>query len=521
MWRDKITLKRIIHFLAFGVATVGLISLATPTMVQGAVQKVLSTNTQFNASTFLAGPSVTVGGGQIVNVGAQVSVPIIFQSNSNNISALSFSLDIDQTCLAFDITDSNSDGYPDAVAFDIKPAGRFAFMSFSYDASDLDGEFDFAIADINEPFSYLQDSNNFVTLTFTTTCDPGVGNSRVANINFSDASKPTFGSGSSSVPGTGINGAVTISGTPAATSTATDMPTQTPTNTQEPTATATETETPLPATLTPTNTVVDIPTSTPTNIPTNTPTSIPTTMPTATSTIVVPTHTTTSTPVHTATVATATALPSATPSATPMPSTTAAATFTPTATQLVAVATGTNTPTATALAPTATATQTSTATVTPTGTVATATATTTATSTRVEAIATATVTSTPTLTPTEPATIVTRFEATATDTMVEITWETSREVNSKGFYVYRFAAGNIDFIPITSLISSKGEQGGLYTFIDEDVVVGQEYQYYLVERKNNDSLIAYTDLFRVIAFGIIERSEFIFLPIIQVANDSQ
>ena len=85
---------------------------------------------------------------------------------------------------------------------------------------------------------------------------------------------------------------------------------------------------------------------------------------------------------------------------------------------------------------------------------------------------------------------------------VVLTWTTSLEVNTDGFFLYRQDSnGNTLFIPLTGLFPSVGAQGGLYQYRDNTVVLDNTYSYLLVERKKDGTLKEYTDLIQVIVIG--------------------
>ncbi len=75
---------------------------------------------------------------------------------------------------------------------------------------------------------------------------------------------------------------------------------------------------------------------------------------------------------------------------------------------------------------------------------------------------------------------------------IEVQWETSQEVDSVGFYLYR---RNVDadgiFVPLTAIFNGQGAVGGTYSYVDEEIVVGTTYQYLLVERKADGTLVEY------------------------------
>ncbi|MFN8440011.1 MAG: cohesin domain-containing protein [Caldilineaceae bacterium] len=78
-------------------------------------------------------------------------------AESNDISALSFSLDFDSTCLTFDsVTDGNTDGIPDAVTG--LPSGYVTIVT--YDGND---KINFTLNDQEQPQTELSDG---VLVTF-------------------------------------------------------------------------------------------------------------------------------------------------------------------------------------------------------------------------------------------------------------------------------------------------------------------------------------------------------------------
>jgi len=86
--------------------------------------------------------------------------------------------------------------------------------------------------------------------------------------------------------------------------------------------------------------------------------------------------------------------------------------------------------------------------------------------------------------------------------VVNLSWQTSLEVNTSGFYLYR--QGGVEtkaFAPLTGLFISLGAQGGTYQYTDTNVLPGVEYRYLLVERKQNDLLLEYPELIQVVSIG--------------------
>jgi len=71
-----------------------------------------------------------------------------------------------------------------------------------------------------------------------------------------------------------------------------------------------------------------------------------------------------------------------------------------------------------------------------------------------------------------------------TPARIEVTWETASEVDTAGFYLYRCAASERAFTPITEeLIPARGDpmMGASYRYVDRDVRWGQRYVYQLEE----------------------------------------
>lgn len=102
-----------------------------------------------------------------------------------------------------------------------------------------------------------------------------------------------------------------------------------------------------------------------------------------------------------------------------------------------------------------------------------------------------------------------------------MTWQTSSEANTAGFYIYR--RNNDDatsaFVPISGLALSQGEAGGSYQFLDETAEAGISYTYLLVERKIDNSLVNLRDVVIIGGVGTSDN-ERLYLPLInyQVAE---
>ncbi len=168
-------------------------------------------------------------------------MPVNFTSNGHSITFIVLSVDFDQTCLAFDPTDSDQDGTPDAVAFNLP--GAFT-ASATFDGGDTDGELALFISDFSAPLASLPDGA-LAAIAFTATCQPDPGASIIASVSFSNDPSASFtNTDSQSVLGTTDDGSVLITAPPTATPTptATDTTTtHTPTTTSTPTPTLTTT----------------------------------------------------------------------------------------------------------------------------------------------------------------------------------------------------------------------------------------------------------------------------------------
>ena len=197
--------------------------------------------------------------------GYSVTVPVAFQSNGNTVASTTFSIDFDESCLAFNDKDGNNDGRPDAVRFGAPLAFR---SSVSYNATDLDGELDVVIADYSFPMASLPDLSELMTVRFTPLCTPAAREPVMAAVRFSTAPVASFGDVNGlDVEGSVSDGAVVIYDE------LTPTPTVTPSATPTPPTPVDETPTPsaTPGPGTPTATPTLVPT-TPPGTPTVTPT---------------------------------------------------------------------------------------------------------------------------------------------------------------------------------------------------------------------------------------------------------
>ncbi len=92
------------------------------------------------------GPALVLDASLQTSPGLPVAVPLGFANHGHAITALAFSFDLDPAGFAFDPTDADLDGVPDAVTL---PAGMPPVLVITYDPGDPDGELDVLMADLS------------------------------------------------------------------------------------------------------------------------------------------------------------------------------------------------------------------------------------------------------------------------------------------------------------------------------------------------------------------------------------
>lgn len=122
-------------------------------------------------------------------VGSTVTVPINFNPMVDNVAGLAFSVDYDERCLAFDPSDVDHNGLPDAVHIFAPAAFNRIFF---VDISDIDGELDTILIDFIQPYSSLPALTPLMTITFEAVCTPEPGTSTLAAVAFSHDPGPTY-----------------------------------------------------------------------------------------------------------------------------------------------------------------------------------------------------------------------------------------------------------------------------------------------------------------------------------------
>lgn len=125
----------------------------------------------------LEGPSLTIPADIPGTPGQTVVADITFDADDNRISALTFSVDFDQTCLSFDASTG--------VAFKVPPA--FTTLAL-YDSGDTDAEIDFTVYSL----STTVPEGAVVEITFTVSADTNCQGA-TANVGFSDSPSAVFG----------------------------------------------------------------------------------------------------------------------------------------------------------------------------------------------------------------------------------------------------------------------------------------------------------------------------------------
>jgi len=142
----------------------------------------------------------------------KVTMGVGFSGASNNISATTFSINYDETCLNINESDSNFDGIPDSIHF-FTPTGMSS--SVMVDKEDTVGELDFVISDFALPFATLADGK-LLEIEFSVICTPTAGETQIASVSFGNTPEASFGNNvGTSISGQTIDGFVRIqSGTP-------------------------------------------------------------------------------------------------------------------------------------------------------------------------------------------------------------------------------------------------------------------------------------------------------------------
>jgi hypothetical protein len=132
----------------------------------------------------------------------QVTVPLVLQTNNRDVSSLLFALDYDEAWLSLNPTDSNQDGIPDAIRFNL-PAQYVRSVSLDTKAGKLDIMLaNFAATPLALPNGAL------LTITFAVGEAPA---QTAASLKFSQEPTPSWGGASGeTLAGSVYNGSVLI-----------------------------------------------------------------------------------------------------------------------------------------------------------------------------------------------------------------------------------------------------------------------------------------------------------------------
>ncbi|MEZ4732367.1 MAG: hypothetical protein R3E79_35080 [Caldilineaceae bacterium] len=160
--------------------------------------------------------------------GQSIQAPVDFTNGGQAIVGTTFSIDFDESCLALDTADNDSNGIPDGITVLAPSAFR---TSVSVDTDDNTGELDITIIDYSPPFAMLPDQP-LLQLDFHVICTPAPGELRHAPIVFSTLPRPSFSNemghdvtGSSQDGGVDVLGEAVKTPTPAETPLSTGTPT--------------------------------------------------------------------------------------------------------------------------------------------------------------------------------------------------------------------------------------------------------------------------------------------------------
>lgn len=213
------------------IALPGAKAQSSPAIVSD--QPYLLQRVQPSQGVYQSGPLLQISSDRTATTGSIITLPISYIGDDTDVSSIAFSLDIDQVCLAFDPSDYNENGLPDAITFHT-PLGINVLVAV--DLTDDDGELDIIIADFIPPFAILPDLTPLFEVRLKTVCQAEPGKTREAVVRFSADPEPSFGNtDSEAVSGQAFDGLVTIVGPPLPPTT-TATPTLAPTR---PTATPT------------------------------------------------------------------------------------------------------------------------------------------------------------------------------------------------------------------------------------------------------------------------------------------
>lgn len=109
--------------------------------------------------------SLAVSGDLAAAPGTTIAVPILLTGAGNHVSAAAFAVDFDASVLAFDATDADGDGLPDAVSLNI-PSGLFTMVNYNATESRIE----ILVTGMTLPFPQLADGT-LATVKLTVNAD--------------------------------------------------------------------------------------------------------------------------------------------------------------------------------------------------------------------------------------------------------------------------------------------------------------------------------------------------------------
>jgi hypothetical protein len=130
--------------------------------------------------------SLAVSSDLAANLGEALDVPITLSTGGNAVAAAAFAIDFDANAFAFDSTDADSDGIPDAVTLNV-PSGLFTMVNFNATESRVE----IIISGMAPPFPLLADGT-LATIQLSVKADAsGVGDIALTNSSLgSDEGQP-------------------------------------------------------------------------------------------------------------------------------------------------------------------------------------------------------------------------------------------------------------------------------------------------------------------------------------------
>ena len=187
------------------------------------------------------GPQLAIPDNILSGPASTVRVPVQLDPAGLRVSGVAFPLNYDENCLTLDLTDADGDSSPDAIQ--LAPGAFNKSVSLRHD--DPNTELIFVIADYSQPIAMLE-AGTLLTVTFTTRCTPGHGETIYAPVQFAALPLPSFGGPN----GRAMSGRIRGGGVRSRrahrrpTATPTVVPTATPTASSSPTPSPTPTGTP-------------------------------------------------------------------------------------------------------------------------------------------------------------------------------------------------------------------------------------------------------------------------------------